>query len=388
LSYRTISWIAVFVSALAGGTGCSQCPSSSSTTTTPQVYGIAGAASGVDAYHVLILGAGFETDAELETYRAAAQTLAEGVLSDATYSSHTGLLSFWRIDVKSGSVDTSSCTSACGHVEVIAAPPATLTPAETLNPSGDAVIEQDLGVGLCYGGSSCLLLWADAAGQTAAAELAAFGPDIDAVVILANTQLWAGGTVQGALSGSQSLIVIGVPQDTTGAAIGVNLLAHELGHALGLADEYSTGSGVSATEASRYANVWQPSDPCYDPPSFPSSTAATVDVFDIPWSGELDCQSALDPLWDCDSDLLKNNYGCPRVWWPSHTSMACTATAALPDDCKPYVGLYEGAFYALTGVYRPANDCKMRTSSTDFCGVCRALIDKFFTCNYINPSGC
>ena len=39
------------------------------------------------------------------------------------------------------------------------------------------------------------------------------------------------------------------------------------------------------------------------------------------------------------------------------------------------VGLFEGAGYSLKGVYRPENDCRMRTNENPtFCHVCEKAI--------------
>jgi len=375
--------------------------STSSCDTTPRVYWIAGVAPTADAHRILFLGAGFDSDAELETYRAAAQTLAEGLRTSGTmpYASYHEFLSFYRIDVRSSAIDTSSCSSsmtpACGHVEV-SAPPSTLasTPLDTLNPSGDAVIDEDMHVDLCYTESSsagpCRLIWADSDGQKLAAELATYAPDIDVVVILANTQLWSGAAVQGALSGSQSLVVVGLPQDASGAAIGLNLIGHELAHTLGLADEYSDSSGVSATLPSSYQNVWQPADGCYEPVTLASPAPPSGDALLVPWKDKLDCAKGLTQAWDCDSNSDLTDYGCPRVWWPYH-NLPPTCPSVYPGlqrACQDFTGLYEGAFYTMSGIYRPAYDCKMRTVSTDFCVVCKDLIDLFFTCNYVHPGTC
>jgi len=53
------------------------------------------------------------------------------------------------------------------------------------------------------------------------------------------------------------------------------------------------------------------------------------------------------------------------------------------DEKTPGVGLYEGAGYCLNGVYRPSNDCRMRTNEyPEFCPVCQRAIRRviaFFT---------
>jgi hypothetical protein len=355
----------------------------------PQVYRIAGSPASASAHHILFLSAGF-SDGELDAYRVAAAGLANTIMTSEPYAAYAANLSFWRIDVRSGPIGTSTCPAgACGH-SPLGAPTSSVPPIlDTLNPTGDAVTDQDLGVSLCYTDSastgSCRVLWATAAGQSAAAELATYGPDIDVVVIIANTQLPAGATAQAPLSASQPLVVIGVPADPAEAG---NLLAHELAHTLGLTDEYTGSSGSPASGASAYPNVWQPSDPCYAPTTTATATSAGGTELTIPWSRLLTCDIGLDATLDCDSDSDPTNFGCPRVWWPYHTTASCAMFPSLNVKCEDTIGLYEGAYYSASGIYRGANNCRMRDLSAGFCKVCTGLIDTFFDCNYVHPGSC
>ena len=49
-----------------------------------------------------------------------------------------------------------------------------------------------------------------------------------------------------------------------------------------------------------------------------------------------------------------------------------------PDDADRYaVGLYEGGGYLVRGVYRPADECRMRNNVTPaFCPVCQRAIQR------------
>jgi hypothetical protein len=372
---------------------------------TPQAYRIAGSPASSSTHNVLFLGAGFQTDGELEAYRVAAKTLADGLLGDTgkPFADYGANLSFWRVDVRSGrAIDTSKCAvtvsskkaAPCGHLALPELPAkSAASPLETVNLAGEAVMDDDLDVRLCYSDTaatgSCLLLWASPDGQKIAAELATTPPDIDTVVILANTQLWSGGTVQGVLSGGQSLVVIGVPLDGSGVPNGFNLLAHELGHTLGLADEYTTGSGTPSTSVLEYANVWQPPDPCYAPVIDAMPMSASGETARIPWVDLLACETGIDPALDCDYDTKTTDYGCPRVYWPTHDLLTCpNASHGVKSECLSYVGLFEGAFYKDEGYYRPAWNCKMRDASESFCPACDAWIRKFFECNYVHPGTC
>lgn len=366
---------------------------------TTQVHRIAGADGSTDAYDILFLGAGFETDDELEAYRAAAGALAAALMETDPYSRYADRLRFWRIDNRSGPIGTSTCpvgalstASTCGHKTLPAPPPSPApAPIETLDPDGAAVVEKDLEVSLCWTDSaatgSCRVLWASPDGQTRAAELAALAPDIDAVVILANTQLWAGAGSQDGLSAGLSLAVVGVPIDGgSGAAEGVNLIAHELAHALGLADEYSDAIGSSSVSAAGFGNVWQPPDPCYVPDTTDPVKPAG-DALRIPWVDFLDCGVSLDPKLDCDYTAA--DAACPRVWNPYHSTASCSELrTTIPATCLDYPGLIEGAFYSKEGIYRAMYACRMNATADPFCVVCAAWIEAFFVCNYVKPGSC
>jgi hypothetical protein len=61
---------------------------------------------------------------------------------------------------------------------------------------------------------------------------------------------------------------------------------------------------------------------------------------------------------------------------------------SLNVKCEDTIGLYEGAYYSASGIYRGANNCRMRDLSAGFCRVCTGLIDTFFDCNYVHPGSC
>ncbi len=104
---------------------------------------------------------------------------------------------------------------------------------------------------------------------------------------------------------------------------------HELGHSLGLADEYEA-TGVGSEPATLEPNVSRSRD------------AAQTD-----WA-------AL-----CSPGLFHNP--------------TCAAGAPLTQPAGT-VGTFEGARYRQFGRYRPAADCRMRSTSAPFCPVCCAHI--------------
>jgi hypothetical protein len=355
----------------------------------PQVHRIAGADSSKDAHRILFVSAGFN-DAEMQTYRLVAKELANKVLTDGSlpYKTFADHLSFWRVDVRTPPLDTTKCPAlTCSH-SPLAPRTGDATPIETLNSWGPKTVDETLNVSLCYTETappgSCRLLWTDNTGQAIAARLATLPPNIDAVIILVNTTVPAGATQQRALAGSLPLVVVGVPGSQS-----LDILAHELGHVLGLADEYSEGVGLSASAAD-YPNVWQPTDPCYAPdtvqPANPTGQALHIPEV---WQRLLECGADIDKSLDCDSNGDTTDAACPRVWDPTHHILSCPLpTVGIDSKCLEFVGLFEGAHYAPTGIYRPAYQCKMGGSNYRYCPVCDAHIQHFLDCRYVHPGPC
>ena len=143
------------------------------------------------------------------------------------------------------------------------------------------------------------------------------------IIILANTTEYGGG-------GIYNLYTL----TTAGHANFRPVVVHEFGHSFGgLADEYF------------YEN---------DDMSEPTYVSGTE-----PWEQNLTTLTDFASKWQ---DMI-----------PEGTPMPTS-----PADAAKYpVGLYEGGGYQFHGVYRPADDCRMRTNTCpSFCPVCTRALDR------------
>ncbi|HSI06727.1 MAG TPA: M64 family metallopeptidase [Myxococcota bacterium] len=161
-------------------------------------------------------------------------------------------------------------------------------------------------------------------GEVLTAALAAV-PTLDVVLLVVNDDAYGG-------SGGSLLTVS--RNVATYPEIG-DLMAHELGHILaGLADEYQTPY-----------------------PSYPPCSAA------------VDCYEPNVTLRDTLADIKWLH------WIDEPVPLPTPVTSPYLD----VVGLFEGARYLDSDIYRPAADCAMRTPGSPFCPVCsEALILSFY----------
>lgn len=151
-------------------------------------------------------------------------------------------------------------------------------------------------------------------------------------------------------SPSNHSVAVTVPDDRPGQPSGKPLwfeyVMHELGHtAFGLADEYdfyesTTHSTAGDFFASMHADLVSPNVTC------------NPDRTRLKW-GDLARLSEGEPL------TVKNPSceGCPKAPLP-----------ALP------IGMFEGAHYRPTGIFRPALTCRMRELGQPFCRVCAQAV--------------
>jgi hypothetical protein len=404
------TWLGVFLGifilalgALVAPTGCP-----------PQVYKLHGVQSPGLTYNVLFLGDGFSGSAELDAYRRATEVLTAELFNDSLFAPWRDAINVYRIDVQSSApVDVTGCPAtppaACGFAEVAAPPPEApqVLPADQ-NAGGASVVDDDLRTELCWSSGAppgrCNALWMDAPGRDRALALALDALDIDVVVVLANAWNVAGGGLRDALvpaspSGgglatlnqALGLAVLGLPSENgrlrpeAGA-----LLAHELGHTLGLLDEYEYASGYPPAPPTPGRNVYVPG----------AAMACWVPAFgtindvpgEIPWHSLLTCPwvAACDcPAGGCvhpwvPSDVWPSQNPCCGTWSPTSVPGGCTLRTLLPcnsdyvgnipNACLECLGLWEGAGYQTTGAFRAQLNCRMRDIMQPFCKACGLVV--------------
>ncbi len=142
------------------------------------------------------------------------------------------------------------------------------------------------------------------------------------IIILANTEEYGGGGIYN----SYTLTTAHHPKFRP-------VVVHEFGHSFGgLADEYFYDDDVMTD-------------------TYP------LDV--EPWEQNITTQLDFASKWE---DMLAKGTPVP------------TPT----DECEKYpVGVYEGGGYSAKGIYRPADDCRMRTNEYPaFCPVCQRAIQR------------
>ncbi len=312
-------------------------------TSCPQVYSIHGNVPTDHALDIVFLPAGF-TESELDVFRCGVALTLQSMLSRPPFDSWACSINAWRIDL--ATPHSFSPPASCGTASCIRTPPvwsdadrtaqcAALAPPPRGTPMGDPSAPACLTLALdaegCPpGATSCRVIWPTAAGLQRAWRLAACAPAFDIVVIVVNAGDWAGG---GAADMNPPLTVVtlnGVSADRTRG----RLLAHELGHALGLLDEYQDGypdaSGAPVFHANR--NI---------------------------------AKLGVSPPWKdlCGAAGCAQVLRCPTVKQPAEL---------------PGVGLWQGAFYSTCDYFRASQDCSMQDPDEEFCPACVAYTSKLF----------
>lgn len=141
------------------------------------------------------------------------------------------------------------------------------------------------------------------------------------IIILANTSEYGGGGIYNSYT-----------LTAAGHKLFRQVVVHEFGHSFGgLADEYFYEGDVMDDSYPKDVEPWEPN---------------------------------ITTLVDFDSK------------WKSIVPDGCPVPTPVSESKKYPVGVYEGGGYSFHGVYRPADDCRMRTNtSPEFCPACQRALD-------------
>lgn len=337
-------------------------------TTPPDVVLVTGDGDAAD-YSVLFAGDGFKSQGDLEKYGAAVQGLAEGLADVDPFGDVWQKFSFYRIDVIDA---TGVIGSNCPNL--------TIDPLDEVELLGELVpggttIECDLGCTLCWHNVNPAL------GDTQilythetydAFALSAFAPvHIDAMVIVADSRRRAGAARVFVDEGETPVVAIGVDADEVRDGVyqigqkAVALFAHELGHALGLLDEYDHLQGLDPTDFRECRNVWRPGSPPPAAGGWPTSAPA------IPWQSRLGVGCDPTVMKRCQGVVVVSPPDCPLAGITQDEAKCAFVTYAgadlcgPPQACKAEPGAWEGAFYVTNDHYRSEHECLMESISID-----------------------
>lgn len=159
------------------------------------------------------------------------------------------------------------------------------------------------------------------------------------IIVLVNTPVYGGGGIY------NSLTIMGTDHPTFAP-----VLVHEFGHAFaGLADEYAYGDNENIYPAD--TEPWEPN-------------ITTLKDFAAKWQ---DLLPAGTPV-PTPVDAIETQQDVRRIW--------DLLTPEQKASLNLKLGVYEGAGYQMTGVYRPVQECRMRINECEeFCPVCTRAIN-------------
>lgn len=395
----------------------------------PQVWHVLGDGGGAEDINILFLGDGFVTEPQLDAYRSVVYQLAAGLVSRPPFCHHASHMEFFRIDVRDDkdTYSDSSCGSGCvALLPLDAGDPLVPPPGATRIGSGTDTVDLDLGATRCWtsgvsgASASCYVFWTDSPGQEAAYHLAQRLPDesdVEIVVVVVNVQEDAGAGLYNANLDVDRLVFVGVVLEPTDSGLETQVseathltFAHEMGHALGLLDEYQVNSRPPRPPDSN-RNVWVTATTTTSAGSLAASGLSSATA-EPPWEAALgDCDAAsMVPCCGGPSGTVTckvcsgiSSASCHKVpaicqdalhfcYGPYTELCVLQASCAIegfepkqlcaPEDCEGPVGAWEGAVYSRTDYFRAKRYCRMKEleSQHGFCEACALyLSNRIFT---------
>ncbi len=327
----------------------------------PQVYRIHGNAPSERALNIVVMPAGFTAE-ELPTFRCAARLMVDKLMTFAPFDRYACSINVYRIDLASPPMTVPAKCSGrdCEHAKVAWDGKAEecrqleSSPGCPERPLDAApCLELDLDVDACpLSAPVCRVIWPSGKGMLRIWPVAACAPEANVVLVLVNSEEWAGGGIED----DHSRLVVTTMCGIDAAGTRSLLLAHELGHALGLFDEYFDGSAFvdGGQEPSFHAgrNIVK---------AGPDGKVATN-----PWAALcLNEQGGSEPC----RVRCRQNDGCTP----------CEEAYGAAAGAPPLVGLFEGGFYAACGYYAATTYCRMlNPNDTTYCPACNLYLTELF----------
>lgn len=332
------------------------------------------------ALDIVFLPDGF-TAAQLPVFRCTTDLLKEQLLRIPPFDDPRRLLNLHRVDLvsdgPSGEV-AGGCKDVCQRINPVlpSSCAGDLSGYARSRDSDGSIPVLRLGAELCGGGgqSRCEFMSLSEAARAAAVAHASEAPAADIVVVVVNAGTEGGvmkfaprtvATDTGTMTlydGEPPLAVVtldGINGDGC-----VNRLAHELGHALRLEDEYDQGSFVDGATAGAI--------PCGPNVTDPVACASDPTYGAVPWDQACTYKNATN----CSSLQTQAAESCGVV----RDSTCCANDSGSVDHQIPHpgmdhIGLFEGAYYETCKAYRPSYACRMRSNHDLFCPVCIAEME-------------
>lgn len=378
----------ISLAALAAGLAFAACPSAGdwpqdeddfSSDGCPQVYQVHGSADVAHALNIVVVSDAFD-EQHLEDYRCGTGLTVEALVATPPLNAYSDSINVYRIDLAStvnGVEFPERCgKKKCSHVQ----PKWTDKEAKCQRyaqrsglpaplygkPVGDASRQEcltlDIDAQACpQTAQECQLLWPGSEGLMDLWRLAACAPAFDIVVLIGNTGTWAGG---GTADTHPPLAV------TTLNGIDIwytrsNLLRHELGHALGLLDEYTQSEAYSGGHAGAEL-------PAFHGGRNVAQAEEGELPRDVPWKER--CTKGVAGL---------ETYAAGECFTVCANCADCDLPSLPPGSA---IGLYEGSFYNDCGYFRASQTCTMQQPSDPFCPACTMFIDDLFRDMGIQPN--
>jgi uncharacterized repeat protein (TIGR01451 family) len=274
---------------------------------------------------VLIMGDGY-TAAQSAVFASHAATLAASFFSIPPYSTYQNF-------VNTATLFTASAQSGADHPPYNPScsggfpPTCCADPVAQSDPLAGTFVTTAFDASYCTFNTHRLLVVDSAKVLTAAGA----NPDWDEIMVVVNDATYGGAG--------------GFPSVVSTHAQAVGIAQHEFGHTFtGLADEYS----------SPY-------------PSYPPCSDVTA-------------------LPDCEPNVTDQTLR-PSIKWVAWIE-AATLVPTPPTGYAGKVGLFQGARYLSTGMYRPEQSCLMNTLGVPFCRICRQeFVRRLYSGGWGIPAG-